>query len=801
MEETIGEFAYDVFLSHNKAQKGWTQDLGRRLRDHGFKVWFDKWCLRGGENWIVGLRRGVSESRHVVFVVSPESIDAVWPRFEVYVAIFQDPDAQDRKLIPIIHTPCDLPDEIAFRQCIDFSETHDDPLLYEFKLQQLMADLDPSRERPTDFDLWVQQYEGEQWDGIPPVRPLPPKSLMTLRPNPHFVGREDQLRQLETHLRAGSPTAIGQVAAATGLGGIGKTQLAVEYGHRYGPRYPGGVFWLDMEDEEAIASQVAACGGPQGMDLPAFDALSLEEQVARVKKEWEKATPRLVVFDNVDDSRVVDEWRPVTGGCRVLITSRRTKWPSTLGLAQVQLDTLPRDKATELLCKGRPEALGDEGEAGAADAICETLGDLPLAVALAGAYLETYKHDVKLKQYLKQLRAQPVLENPALVDFVQDPSPTEHVQNVAATFEVSYKRLDPDGETDLLAMRLFHLASYFAPVSIRRELLVSAAGLDPGVDEERRLAADAVDRLAGLGLIDEEAEGRLLLHRLLAEFARHNPAPGQSGEEAWTAIADSVQRFASRENRSGLPTDLARELPHLLRLTTEAGRRHLPGTALLLSTLGYHLRVVGWFRQARICFEGALTIGQVEYGKDHPNVAIHANNLGTVLLDLGDPKGARECFEQALGIAEVVYGKDHPKAASFVNNLGSALQDLGDLEGARECFERALGIDEGVYGKDHPEVATPVNNLGGVLRELGDLKGAWECFERALRITEAAHGRDHPDVATMLNNLGMVLQELGDQEGAQESFERALAICRRVYGEQHYKTRMALGSLKALESG
>ncbi len=73
------DFAYDVFLSHNKAQKEWTRDLARRLRDEGFEVWFDEWCLRGGENWIVGLRRGVKESRHVVFVVSPEAMDAVWP--------------------------------------------------------------------------------------------------------------------------------------------------------------------------------------------------------------------------------------------------------------------------------------------------------------------------------------------------------------------------------------------------------------------------------------------------------------------------------------------------------------------------------------------------------------------------------------------------------------------------------------------------------------------------------------------------------------------------------------------------
>ena len=97
----------------------------------------------------------------------------------------------------------------------------------------------------------------------------------------------------------------------------------------------------------------------------------------------------------------------MTGGCRVLITSRRTDWPSTLGLKEVRLATLPRPEAMELLCKGRPEALEDDEEKVAADAICETLGDLPLAVALAGSYLEFFRRDVTLAQYLKELQAQP----------------------------------------------------------------------------------------------------------------------------------------------------------------------------------------------------------------------------------------------------------------------------------------------------------------------------------------------------------------------------------------------------------
>jgi len=795
----MADFAYDVFLSHNRAQKDWARTLARRLRDEGFKVWFDEWCLHGGESWIAGLETGIEQSEHLAFVVSPESKDAPWPNFEQLIGVLRDPDARFHQVIPLIHTPCPLPARLQIRQCIDFNETHGNPLLYEFKLAQLMADLDPSRERPTDFDLWVQDYDGEQWDGIPPLRPLPPKSLMPLRANPHFVGRVDELRELERHLRAGSTTAIGQVAAATGLGGIGKTQLAVEYAHRYGPRYWGGVFWLDMEDPEAIASQVARCGGPEGMGLPAFGTLSQEEQAARVKKECEKATPRLLIFDNVDDANVVNEWRPVTGGCRVLITSRRTGWPSGLGLAEVQLATLPRDKAIELLCRGRPEALEDGEQRQAADAICDTLGDLPLAVALAGAYLESYKHDVTLAQYLGQLRQQPVLKNPALVDFVQDPSPTDHVQSVAATFETSYGRLDPEDETDLLAMRVFHLASHFAPVSIRRDLLLAAAGVDPEEGEQQRLGGDALGRLMRLGLVQEEEGGRLLLHRLLGEFARHHPAPGQSEEEAWEGVAKVVLDYAEGENETGLPANLARELPHLRHLTSRAEKREWGEAGALLNELGYHQQMLGSYGEARENFERALGLFEAVYSPDDPRVAIVVNNLGGVLQDLGDLKGARESFDRALEIGQGAYGPDHPKVAIRVSNLGGVLREQGDLDGARENYERALAIMEAAYGREHPNVATVVSNLGLVLKDLGDLEGARENYERALEIDEAVYGPDHPNVATRVNNLGRVLRDLGDLKGARENQTRALPILRAAYGEEHWRTQSVLRSLKALE--
>lgn len=203
---------YDVFLSHNRAQKDWTRTLARRLRDEGFQVWFDEWCLRTGENWIRALARGVEENTKIALVLSPQFLDAEWPGFEANVAILGDPAARDARIFPLIHTSCNVPSELAFRQALDFSDTHTDSVRYEFRLAQLMADLDTSRYRPTDFEQFCQTSEELPPNGLPRVRALPAGSVMPFLPNPNFVGREEELNELYRKLDAGISVSLGQTA-------------------------------------------------------------------------------------------------------------------------------------------------------------------------------------------------------------------------------------------------------------------------------------------------------------------------------------------------------------------------------------------------------------------------------------------------------------------------------------------------------------------------------------------------------------------------------------------------------------
>lgn len=194
---------------------------------------------------------------------------------------------------------------------------------------------------------------------------------MPLSRNPLFVGRDADLRQLAEAFTTGGTAAIGhlEIAATTGLGGIGKTQLACEFVHRYGQFFAGGVFWLSFAEPAVVPAEVAACAGDQGMRLQAeFDDLPLDKQVQLVQAAWETDVPRLLVFDNCEDEVLLDQWRPKHGGARVLLTSRHHHWDPALGVQSLSLDVLHRDDSLTLLRTFRPDLPADDPDLAAFDA-------------------------------------------------------------------------------------------------------------------------------------------------------------------------------------------------------------------------------------------------------------------------------------------------------------------------------------------------------------------------------------------------------------------------------------------------
>lgn len=176
----------------------------------------------------------------------------------------------------------------------------------------------------------------------------------------------------------------------TGLGGIGKTQLACEFVHRYGQFFPGGVFWLSFADPAAVPAEVAMCGGDDGIQFRSeFGTFPLDEQVNLVLAAWENPHVWLLVFDNCEDEALPEQWRPKHGGCQVLLTSRCHHWDATLRVQALRLDVFARTDSIALLRTFRSELPADDSDL---SAVAAALGDLPLALHLVGSFLSKYRH-------------------------------------------------------------------------------------------------------------------------------------------------------------------------------------------------------------------------------------------------------------------------------------------------------------------------------------------------------------------------------------------------------------------------
>ena len=631
-------------------------------------------------------------------------------------------------------------------------------------------------------------------DFIPDSAPLPPGSRMPFSSNPLFVDREVDLLHLAKALKKGETAIIGQGIAITGLGGIGKSQLASEFVHRYGQYFAGGVFWLNFADAASVLAEVAACGGPGALDLRAdFDNLSLEKQARVVMAVWQQPLPRLLIFDNCESETLLTQWRPSSGGCRILLTSRRAEWNSTLGVFTLPLAVLPRTESIALLRKHRPDLLVDDTNL---DAIAAELGDLPLALHLAGNYLTRYRHVISPAEYLAVLRDKALLEQPSL-QAPGDFSPTGHDLHIGRTFALSYEKLQPDNYTDNLARALLSRAAHFAPGQpIPRKLLIATlSGIESSLQDQSEFdPEDAIQRLVKLGLIDEEPGGPLRLHRLLAAFVRGL----ENDLEAQVAVEETLLKEATHLNRAGYPSQLRIWQSHLRAVTDAAKTRTDVRAANLCNAIGYHFWQVGDYVAAQFYLEQALAIDEIIYTSDNPNIAIDLNNLALLLSNQGNYITARLLLERALTISEAALGPGHPYTAESLNNLANLFQAQGDYAAAQPLLERALAIRESTLGPDHLHTAQSLNNLAGLFQVRGDYTAARPLLERALAIRETTLGQYHPDIAASLNNLGLLLQAQGDYIAARPLFERALVIYQAVLGPDHPDITPSLNNLAGL---
>ena len=520
----------------------------------------------------------------------------------------------------------------------------------------------PPKIAPEELNRALNKLESLPTDRIPEISTLPSSSRMPFSPNYLFVGRQQDLIRIARALKGGQTAAINQIVAATGIGGIGKTQLACEFVHRYGQYFAGGVYWLNFEDPKAVWTEVAACS------RPGEERLELETQIRLVLSSWQSGLPRLLVFDNCDEEELIAKWRPPTGGCRILVTSRKSKWDQALSVDLLPLGVLDRNESVLLLKQLSKSISADE-----ADKIAEELGDLPLALHLAGSFLCEYRTIISPADYLCQLKDETLLDHPSLEGRGTSFSPTGHELHVAKTFALSLGKLNADDAVDELAMRILARTAYFAPgVPIPRDLLLKTVDSSEEDFETTLQIEDALKRLGNLGFLEIEQEGSIVMHRLVASFVRNL----QSDSEAQAAAEMAVLTEARRINSTGYPSGLLAWQPHLRIVTDRAQKRGDERGSDLSSALGYHLHAIGDYAGAYPNYEQALEIRRNVLGEEHPDTALSLNNLAILHYYEGRFRIAFDLMRRALGIRLNVLGPDHPDTHSTQQSLAVIEESL-----------------------------------------------------------------------------------------------------------------------------
>jgi tetratricopeptide (TPR) repeat protein len=621
-------------------------------------------------------------------------------------------------------------------------------------------------------------------DELPAPGPLPPHSSVPYSRNPDFVGRKAELLRIASSFRVEPKDGRLPLVALTGMGGIGKTQTAVEFCHRYGLYFPGGVFWMSFAEADNVAEEVAAAGGERGLGLfREGERLTLADRVGRVQRAWQEPAPRLLVFDNCEEAKLLAEWLPVTGGCRVLVTSRRGNWPRELGMAAVSLNPLTPGESARLLQRLAPHLSEPELRD-----IAQEIGHLPLALHLAGSFFHRYRQSSPAA-YMAQLQERGALRHPALQGRGASYSPTGHELDVARTCALSWERLDNQSAPDAIARQLLIRAACLAPgepIPTRWLKTTLKTEHDPLIGD--LLAEDGLARLFAVGFLRAGAGETAVLHRLLAQFTQEVCGPVQIQAARAAVTAGMAHTLSTLYEKQGHLSTLPFSVSHLRHVIEGDTFQKTSETAAVTTLLGLHLINVGEFVEAEDVLKQAASLAG-EMG-DIERQAMAFSVLASTQESLGYDRESLQSAEAALSLFRQAQPANPAGLVQALCRKGFAHYRLGQAEAA--LADAAEGYQTAQEAGLPVEMAR-CRILMGIVNYylLGNYHIAQQQLEESLAVyREAGH---HEAESSVLNNLGENARLQGDYPGAVAYYEAALAIANDINSQD--KARIILSNL------
>ncbi|KAF8461380.1 hypothetical protein BDZ91DRAFT_851079 [Kalaharituber pfeilii] len=662
-----------------------------------------------------------------------------------------------------------------------------------------------------------------------------PFSLPEIQLNSDFVGRKHLLEQLRRKIEEGAAkTTITQVVLY-GMGGIGKTQLALAYVYHYSQDY-SSVFWINAASEQTTKisfthimqqlikhhaklsdnpdyTQIGWLLGMAGK-LDSTGKLTVqqpsdEEHIVNSVKEWFTAkgnTKWLLVIDNLDDleSFNINDYIPSAPHGTVVITSRRPE--SIQGRRGLEVQQMDNSEAEELLFKTAKldfEKLPhneQERVKEVAATIVQKLECLPLAIAQAGAYIHVRKYS--FSRYLREYNA-----NVAYL-LSKDWMVGKHDRSVFAAWDLSFKAIQNQSPK---AAELLLLCGFFDNNDICEGLLQRGMKLpidDTNLEDLIQIlfSYSMANRIKGQ---DDSFGIHPLVHlwaqrKLEVEPERHN----KKATEAFLIIASAITTPKNRGREVKEWVFERRILPHIIAIERQMNTLSMENKEVLEAVGKLYTVYLGhrYLRKAEEMCKVILAGNEKLLGTDHPDTFAAVHDMAQICYEQGQYNEALEFYERALAGREkalgadysdtlttvdnlaLALGADHPDTLSTVDKIARVFHEQGQYNEALEFYERALAGREKALGTDHPDTLTTFDYMARVFRVQGQYNKALELYERALAGREKALSTNHPDTLETVNNIAVVFDRQGQYNKALALHERALVGTEKALGADHPAT-------------
>ncbi|EMD96375.1 hypothetical protein COCHEDRAFT_1167485 [Bipolaris maydis C5] len=611
-----------------------------------------------------------------------------------------------------------------------------------------------------------------------------------------FVDRLAEMTELERVLLPRLEQRQRQkIHVLRGLGGIGKTQLAVEFARRHHRRF-SSVFWLDGRSEDILKRSIASCAGriPQGQ-IPetsreyAADSSADIDVVVKDVMAW-LARPNnaawLLIFDNVDreytaqggDPDAYDMKRYLSGADHgsVLVTTRLARLEQ-LGESQ-QLGKVSKEQGKAIL----KSWYKNEYDAAENEQLLALLDGLPLAIAHAGAYLQ--ESGVGLATYLRFYEQQ--WSELMASDLADVPLQDYPERSVWTTWAISYQAIRDKHEATANLLLLWSFLDnkdlwygLFAAASSKSAIVAKMLlGWVGDIASSELKFSRAMQLLRSYSLVEVAAETTgttsYATHPVVHQWAHHSRGK---------YFAAELSRLATAAVGWAVPESSSRNYAALQ-------RRLLPHAQTCFSQIARSEAV--WYRRA----EGGSD-GDVNEGKERKTILYAIHLLGDLYADQGKLGEAEQMYQRALRGYEEALGPSHTHTSTLdtVNNLGNLYADQGKLGEAEQMYQRALRGREEALGPSHTSTLDTVNNLGALYADQGKLGEAEQMYQRALRGREEALGPSHTSTLAMVNNLGLLYADQGRLGEAEQMYQRALRGKEEALGPTHTSTLDTVNNL------